>query len=134
MVIYFLLHISNVIQVHFYDHFNKAVSPDPFYRFIDDVVFTPFDFEAERAKIQVPETESNYYLSRCLKLTRQSNYHYARVMLSGIVRAEFEALSAEVTNDKFIAKIRNILNTIYFHMTASTNADEVALGQMQFER
>ena len=55
------------------DGVNKAVSPDPFYRFIDDVVFTPFDFDAERAKIS-DETESNYYLSRCLKLTRQRHW------------------------------------------------------------
>ena len=113
---------------------SKAVSPDPFYRFIDDVVFTPFDFAAENAKIAADDTASNYYLSRCLKLTRQSNYHYARVMLSGIVRAEYTALASETTNDKFIAKIRNILNTVFFHMTASTDAVAKAHGQMQFER
>ena len=37
---------------------------------------------------------------------------------------------------KFVAKIKQILNTIYFHMTASENDDatEIAHGQMQFER
>ena len=82
-IVYFCLRYERDFQVHieytaaalfeeFYavDGVNKAVSPDPFYRFIDDVVFTPFDFDAERAKIS-DETESNYYLSRCLKLTRQ---------------------------------------------------------------
>ena len=78
------------------DGINKGVSPDPFYRAVDDITYTPFDFDAEREKIDLEkETESNYYLSRCLTLTRRSEYHYARIFLSGIIRAEFAALSEQ---------------------------------------
>ena len=30
---------------------NKAASPDSFYRAIEDIVFTPFDYDAERNNI-----------------------------------------------------------------------------------
>ena len=56
--------ISFIIKVHleytaaalfeeFYaiEGVNKAASPDSFYRAIEDIVFTPFDYDAERNNI-----------------------------------------------------------------------------------
>ena len=34
---------------------NKAASPDSFYRAIEDIVFTPFDYDSERNNINVQE-------------------------------------------------------------------------------
>jgi len=34
---------------------NKAASPDSFYRAIEDMVFTPFDYDSERNNINVQE-------------------------------------------------------------------------------
>ena len=37
-------------------------------------------------------------------------------MLSGIIRNEFTEMGEEATNRMFTAKIRTILNTIYYHL------------------
>ena len=37
-------------------------------------------------------------------------------MLSGIIRNEFTIMGAEASNREFTAKIRTILNTIYYHL------------------
>ena len=37
-------------------------------------------------------------------------------MLSGIIRNEFTLMGEEATNRMFTAKIRTILNTIYYHL------------------
>ena len=66
--------------------------------------------------ISKEETETNYYLSRCIALTRRNEFHYARIMLSGIIRNEFTLMGEEATNRMFTAKIRTILNTIYYHL------------------
>lgn len=124
-IVYFCLRYERDFQVHieytaaalfeeFYavDGVNKAVSPDPFYRFIDDVVFTPFDFDAERAKIS-DETESNYYLSRCLKLTRQR--HRSNTWLSEIhrIRSSESEIPAIFLQNKTVYFLQNAFGGIF---------------------
>ena len=59
-------------------------------------------------------------------------------MLSGIIRNEFTIMGDQASNREFTAKIRTILNTIYYHLAIddvdTADENEAEIGQGQFER